>query len=84
MSVQNPVALNRKRAGFCVLWLSLVVEGKSIKDDPLTVYVIGAGALVVCLSKQISLGAVKGIAALKDELNPELMRVVFKDSGFKD
>jgi adenine-specific DNA-methyltransferase len=25
-----------------------------------------------------------GIAALKDELNPEIMRVVFKDSGFAD
>ena len=27
---------------------------------------------------------VEGIAALKDELQPELMRVVFKDAGFKD
>jgi len=49
-----------------------------------TVYIIGAGALIVCLAKQISLEAVEGIAALKDELKPEVMRVVFKDSGFKD
>ena len=27
---------------------------------------------------------VSGIAALKDELKPEVMRVVFKDSGFAD
>jgi len=27
---------------------------------------------------------VEGIAALKDELKPEVMRVVFKDSGFAD
>ena len=27
---------------------------------------------------------VEGIAKLKDELKPELMRVVFKDAGFKD
>ena len=26
----------------------------------------------------------EGIAALKEELKPEVMRVVFKDSGFKD
>ena len=31
-----------------------------------------------------SLEVVEGIAKLKDELNPEIMRVVFKDSGFKD
>ena len=34
--------------------------------------------------KQISLEVVEGIAALKNELKPEVMRVVFKDSGFKD
>jgi len=49
-----------------------------------TVYIIGAGALVVCLAKKISLDVVEGIATLKDELKPEVMRVVFKDSGFKD
>ena len=27
---------------------------------------------------------VEGIAKLKDELKPELMRVVFKDAGFED
>jgi len=32
----------------------------------------------------INLDAVKGIAALKDELNPEILRVGFKDSVFKD
>lgn len=49
-----------------------------------TVYVIGAGALIVSLGKDISLEVVEGIAALKEELQPEVMRVVFKDSGFSD
>ena len=49
-----------------------------------TVYIIGAGALVVCLADNISLKTVEGIAALKQELKPEIMRVVFKDAGFKD
>lgn len=48
------------------------------------IYVIGAGALIVCLDKKISLEVVEGIAALKEELKPEVMRVVFKDSGFAD
>jgi len=48
------------------------------------VFIIGAGALVVCLDSGITLDVVRGIADLKAELKPEIMRVVFKDSGFKD
>jgi len=48
------------------------------------VYSIGMGALVVCLDKDIDMEVVNGIGALKDELNPEIMRVVFKDDGFED
>jgi len=64
--------------------LDLAVSIEKRKIDGKTVYIIGAGALIVCLAKQISLEFVEGIAALKDELKPEVMRVVFKDSGFKD
>jgi len=42
------------------------------------------GALMVCLSDKISLEVAEGIAKLKEELNPEIMRVVFKDAGFAD
>jgi len=52
--------------------------------DRQKVFNIGMGALIICLSDAISLEVVEGIAKLKDELNPEIMRVVFKDSGFKD
>ena len=38
----------------------------------------------ISLADNISLDVVEGIARLKDELKPELMRVVFKDAGFKD
>jgi len=48
------------------------------------VFNIGIGALIVCLSDSITLEVVEGIASLKNELKPEIMRVVFKDSGFKD
>lgn len=62
--------------------LSVPVEAREVAGK--SVYVIGAGALVVCLADNIDLDVVKGIASLKEELSPEIMRVVFKDSGFKD
>jgi adenine-specific DNA-methyltransferase len=36
------------------------------------------------LADDITLDVVEGIAALNAELQPELMRVVFKDAGFAD
>ncbi len=62
--------------------LAIPTETRSI--DGRTVTVIGAGALIVCLADDITLEVVSGIVALKDELQPEIMRVVFKDSGFAD
>ena len=64
--------------------LDLAVPIEERKIESKTVYIIGAGALVVCLADKISLKVVEGIAALKDELKPEVMRVVFKDAGFAD
>lgn len=53
------------------------VEGKRV-------FLLGAGALVVCLASDVTLSVVEGIGALKKELNPEVMRVVFRDASFKD
>jgi adenine-specific DNA-methyltransferase len=62
--------------------LAIPVETRTIHGK--TVFIIGAGALVVCLDKEIGLDTVKGIAALKAELTPQIMKVVFKDAGFAD
>lgn len=62
--------------------LTLPIEERKFEGK--TVFVIGAGALIVCLDSDITLKTVEGIAALKTELKPEVMRVVFKDAGFKD
>jgi len=62
--------------------LTVPIERRNICDKP--VHIIGAGALIVCLADKVSLDVVEGIARLKDELRPELIRVVFKDAGFKD
>ncbi len=62
--------------------LTVPIEERQINGK--TVYSIGLGALVVCLDDAITLDVVEGIGDLKKELAPEVMRVVFKDSGFKD
>ena len=49
-----------------------------------TVYSIGFGALVICLEDEITIDVAEAIGGLKAELEPEVMRVVFKDSGFED
>lgn len=62
--------------------LAVPIEKREIAGK--TVYSVGAGALIVCLADNIGLDVVEGIAALKEELQPEVMRVVFKDAGFVD
>lgn len=62
--------------------LTLPIEKRSIGNAKL--YVGGAGALILCLSDNIDLDIVESIAEIKKEYDPELMRVVFRDSGFKD
>jgi adenine-specific DNA-methyltransferase len=62
--------------------LAVPIEERDIHGK--TVFIVGGGALVVCLDREITLDTVQGIANLKDELNPGVMRVVFRDSGFKD
>ena len=62
--------------------LALPIEERKLYGK--AIYIISAGALIVRLAKQINLEAVGGIATLKGELNPEVIWVVFKDSGFKD
>ncbi|QCH29283.1 site-specific DNA-methyltransferase [Clostridium tyrobutyricum] len=47
------------------------------------VFSVGYGALIICLDNEITLDVVNGIVDLKNELNPEICRVVFKDNGFK-
>ena len=62
--------------------LTVPIETRAITNK--TVYSINMGALVVCLDKDISMDVVNGIGALKEQLKPENMRVVFKDDGFED
>jgi len=48
------------------------------------VYVVGFGALVICLDEQITLDTVEAIAKLKEQYEADdLMRVVFRDAEVK-
>ena len=48
------------------------------------VYSIGFGALIICLDNDITMDLASEIIKLKEELNPDIVRVVFKDNGFKN
>lgn len=62
--------------------LTTPVETETVNGKE--VFVVGAGALIVCLDDEITSEVVEGIAKLKDELDPETTQVVFKDAGFAD
>ena len=60
--------------------MSYPVEEEKISGKK--VYVIGAGALMICLADQITIPVAEGMAKLHAELAPEVWKVVFKDNGF--
>lgn len=60
--------------------LTLPIDTHTIAGK--TVYEVGAGALIVCLDDGITEAVAEGIGKLKEQLEPEVMRVVFKDSSF--
>lgn len=63
--------------------LTLPIEEIEIKGKK--VFVIGLGSLIVCLASDLTVEVIEEIAKLKDKYQPEVeMRVVFKDSSFKD
>ncbi|WP_330167944.1 site-specific DNA-methyltransferase [Bartonella grahamii] len=49
-----------------------------------TIYSIGLGTLIVCLDDDIDINVINGIGSLKEKLQSETTRVVFKDNSFKD
>ena len=63
--------------------LTLPIEELSLSGKK--VFVVGLGSLVICLDEAITLDTVEAIAGLKEKYeSDDLMRVVFRDNGFKD
>ena len=64
--------------------LDLSIEIKEIEVDSSRLFVVGGGSLIVCLDESITSETVQTIAVTIESLPTEFVRVVFKDSGFKD
>ncbi|OYT15395.1 MAG: site-specific DNA-methyltransferase, partial [Bacteroidetes bacterium 4572_77] len=62
--------------------LTLPIEKKTIEGK--TVFNVGYGALFICLADNITSKVAEGIGKWKEELQPEICRVIFKDTGFTD
>ena len=64
------------------LGLDLSYEVEEREADGQTIYVIGAGALMICLDSQISMETAEALLKLHEEYEPETWQVVFRDTGF--
>jgi len=62
--------------------LTLPIEERIIEEKK--VFNVGLGSLFICLGDKIDSKVAEGIGKWKEELNPEICRVIFKDSGFTD
>ena len=67
----------------CNLPLTLPIEEKKVGDN--TVYIVGEGALAICLDEKIPIDVAEAIVGFKAEYDPIVpMQVVFRDNGFDD
>lgn len=64
------------------LGLDLSYEVEEREADGQTIYIIGAGALMICLASQISMETAEALLKLHEEYEPETWQVVFRDTGF--
>ncbi|MCG8893555.1 site-specific DNA-methyltransferase [Tenacibaculum finnmarkense] len=62
--------------------LTLPIEEKIIEGK--TVFNVGFGALFICLGDNLTNKVAEGIGKWKEELQPEICRIIFKDTGFTD
>lgn len=67
----------------CNLPLTLPIEKKQFGEN--TIYIVGMGALAICLDRTIPAAVAEEIVKLRDEYAPTVpMQVVFRDNGFDD
>jgi len=67
----------------CNLPPTLPIDERKFGDN--TVYIVGDGALAICLDTAIPQSVAEEIVKLRDEYAPVVpMQVVFRDSGFND
>lgn len=64
--------------------LDLTLPIEELEINGKKIFIIGSGSLICCLDENITSDIVEKIVSLKKELETENMRVVFRDSSFKD
>lgn len=64
------------------LGLDLSYEVEEREVDGQNIYIIGAGALMICLASPISTETAEALLKLHEEYAPETWQVVFRDTGF--
>lgn len=64
------------------LELTLPIEERDIHGKK--VFNVGMGSLFICLGDEITSKVAEGIGEWKEECDPEVCRVIFKDNGFTD
>ena len=62
--------------------LTLPIEERNIHGKK--VFNVGMGSLYICLGNEITSKVAEGIGEWKEECDPEVCRVIFKDNGFTD
>ena len=62
--------------------ISYYIEERDVNGTK--IYVIGGGALMICLASDVDIDVAKGIVDLYEEYEPEVWQVVFGDMCFKD
>jgi len=62
--------------------LTLPIEERDVHGKK--VFNVGMGSLFICLGDEITSKIAEGIGEWKDECDPEVCRVIFKDNGFTD
>ena len=62
--------------------LTLPIEERDIHG--IKVFNVGLGSLFICLGDEITSKVAEGIGEWKEECDPEVCKVIFKDNGFTD
>ncbi len=63
--------------------VELTAPVDELSFDKYNFYSVGKGSLVICLNDHITRDVTEDILKIKEDLSPDVIRVVFKDNGFE-
>ena len=63
--------------------IELTSPVEELSFDKYNFYSVGMGALVICLNDHVTRDIAEDVLKIKEELSPDVIRVVFKDNGFE-